>query len=310
MKKTVKITAFILALATLVCLSSCKLTSIDKMLAEGGNNAQFQSEPQSVSQQPYLTTFPSSTAPYDITTTLPQIIEPTSVPSASEVPATQPVVTQPAVTDYSSYTPAQIIDLYSTALNKTRAFGGQLTVHHKEAFNADVLEASPGGALTTKLANFVISSVVDPSESDYKFSGGKAVNEDGETIPILLPQRNNFSLSPASVQSATVQNNGGTLHVMIKLVPEKVGFGEVPPINAGAVGYLDTSKLSFSVVTINSCEINYSGSVIDAYILPEGYIGSVTYIINMTTVGSVSGLGITGSGTIEGAQTETWELKW
>lgn len=235
---------------------------------------------------------------------------PTETPSnaPSETP-TEPQSSAPAQ-DYATYTKQQVLELYAAALNKTRAYKGNITVHHKESFNFEVLEATPGGSLTTQLINYVVGLVVKPTEADYSFTDGSAQNEDGETVPLLLPQKRDFSLPAAGAASAAARSENGMAHVIIKLVPEKVSLGETPAYNSSAVGYLDTSDMSFKVIKINSCEIDYSGSVIDAYIRPDGYIDSVTYTINMTTTGNVTGLGITGGGVIEGAQTETWDLGW
>ena len=50
--------------------------------------------------------------------------------------------------------------------------------------------------------------------------------------------------------------------------------------------------------------------MIDAYIRDDGYIASVNYTINLNVTGSVTGLGITGSGTMEGVEYESWEILW
>ena len=68
--------------------------------------------------------------------------------------------------------------------------------------------------------------------------------------------------------------------------------------------------MDFRVIKINSCTITYTGSVIDAYIRDDGYISSVDYTVNLSVSGSVTGLGITGSGTMEGVEYESWELQW
>lgn len=237
------------------------------------------------------------------------IIPPVSQSEQTTVPAATSEQTT-AKQDYASYSKAQVLNLYSDALKKTRSYKGNITVHHKEGFTGDVVEASPGGELTKQLAGYIISAIAKPSEADYSFSGGKAVNEEDETIPILLPQRNEFSLTPDGVASASVTENNGYLTVNIKLVSESVSMGQTPKYNASAIGYLDTSSIEFKIVTIKSCTITYTGSTITAVIRPDGYIQNCTYVINLSTTGQVSGLGITGGGTIAGAQTEDWTLNW
>lgn len=322
--RKIKIAALVITAASVMTLSSCRLTSMKALLGSGQlppvqqNNGQMNVETSAHTEYPTINiptteqieTVPAGaiiTAPgaqVPSSTTAPQIIEP-----QSQIPATT-VQAQPSVPDYSTYSIQQILDTYATALNLTRSYMGAITVHHKEDFRADARDVTPGGALTTQLVNTLISRLGEPSELDYRFSGGQAMNEDGETIPMLLPQKNNFTLTADGVQRATIEQVGDQTHVVIRIVPETVGFSEVPRYNSAGIGYLDTSKLDLKIVKINSCDITYTGSVIDAYIRADGYISSVVYTIGMTVNGNVSGLGVTGSGTIEGAQTEAWTLGW
>lgn len=239
-------------------------------------------------------------------TTAAQSAESTTLPLAPETTTSGTVITP----DYSSYSKAQIIDAYKGYLNKTRAFTGNLTVQHTESFNADIKDAHPGGALTELLASNIVKLVGSEGQQTLNFSGGKATNKDGESIPILLPQRTEFSLSPAGVADASIKAVGDKISIRIVLVPETVSMGQVPTHNASAIGYLDTSNMDFKIITISRVDITYPGSVIDAVIGKDGYIESVTYTINMSTYAELSGMGISGYGTLEGAQTEKWELMW
>ena len=74
-------------------------------------------------------------------------------------------------------------------------------------------------------------------------------------------------------------------------------------------GYV-IADMDFKIITISRVDITYPGSVIDAVIRADGYIESVTYTINMSTYAELSGMGISGYGTLEGAQTEQWNLIW
>lgn len=229
-----------------------------------------------------------------------------SVPEVTQAPSAAP----PAVPDFSSYTKEQVLNIYAKALNLTRSYMGNVTVHHTESFDAEVKEATPDVALVKTLANYIVDLVGSEGEQDLYFSGGKTTNKDGETIPILLPQRTSFSLPAEGVSSATATQEGEYLHIKIVLVPETVAMGEVPKYNSTSIGYLDTSGMDFKIITISRVDISYTGSVIDAYIRQDGYVQSVTYTINMSTYAELSGMGITGSGTLQGAQTEKWQFLW
>ncbi len=244
-----------------------------------------------------------------------QEIPTSAIPVPAPVPAPEPVpenTTAPSsqTPDYSSYTKSQIIEAYQQALNTTRAYKGSYSATVTESFDANIKEAHPGGALTELLADNIIKLVGSEGQQTLNFSGGKAVNKDGESVPVLLPQRTSFSLPAEGVASANIEKTGDKLHIRIVLVPETVSMGQVPKYNSSSVGYLDTSSMDFKIVTISRVDISYTGSVIDAYIRADGYIESVTYTINMSTYAELSGMGITGYGTLEGAQTEKWVLNW
>ncbi len=210
--------------------------------------------------------------------------------------------------DYSAYSVEEIIALYSDALNRTRDYKGTLNVSHSESFTAEVVRAEPDNALVKRLANYVVNLVGSEGSQELVFNNGSAVNSDGETIPVLLPQRTGFNLSADGVAFASAEKVNDAVRVKLRLVPETVSMGQVPTHNASAIGYLDTSDISVPVVTMHQVDITYPGSEIDAYITSDGYIKSVTYTINMSTYAVLSGMGMSGSGVLEGAQTEKWVI--
>ncbi len=296
MKQTFRRITAVLLLAAVVSCSACNLTRVFDL--ERDPRA---TEPAA----PYVTapygTAPYATAPYE--TTAPQVTVP-------QVPATTVPVPTTQAPPASQLSVQEVVSLYADALNRTRAYQGTLNVHHTETFSGSVVEAQPLGALTTRLANTLVGMIGDPVDDTLTFTGGMGVNEEGEAVPILLPKKGAFSLPMEGVRNAFADTANGMRHVVINLVAESVGFGGIPPYNAGAVGYLDTASLDFKIIKINSCTITYTGSVIDAYIRDDGYIASVNYTINLSVEGSVTGLGITGSGVMEGVEYESWELLW
>lgn len=284
------IIAAVLTAALLFC-SSCNLIKV------------FDLERDSAPVTTEWTTVPQETM------TMPPVTDAATVP-AETTTALPAATTAEPTTEAAQLSVQEVIDLYTNALNQTRAYQGTVNVHHTETFSGNVVEAQPLGALTTRLANRIVDMVSDPHDSTLTFTGGVGTNEDGETVPILLPKKGAFSLPAAGVRNAYMDTANGMRHVVINLLPESVGFNEVPYYNSGAIGYLDTASLDLSIIRINSCTITYTGSVIDAYIRDDGYISSVNYTINLGVEGSVTGLGITGSGTMEGVEYESWQLLW
>ena len=85
------------------------------------------------------------------------------------------------------------------------------------------------------------------------------------------------------------------------------------PAAAAPAAAAPAAPAAAPVAAADGCKITsitYTGSVIDAYIRDDGYIASVNYTINLSVEGSVTGLGITGSGVMEGVEYETWEILW
>lgn len=256
------------------------------------------------------TASPDESSASQVESAIPKVETTASPVSVPQVESTTVRQKTNAETDYSSYTKKQIIDIYAKALNKTRSYKGNLSVQHNEVINTKVIDAHPGGALAARFINYVLGLIGRGGEETLNFSGGKAVNKDKETIPLLLPQRTSFKLPESGVASASIEKSGDMLHIVLTLAAEKVSMGKAPEYNSGAIGYLDTAAMDFKLVKLNRVDINYPGSVIDAYIRSDDYISVVNYTIKMKTYAEVSGMGISGSGTLEGSQSEKWSLNW
>lgn len=216
---------------------------------------------------------------------------------------------QSSLADPSGWSTNQIISKAKDAVNKTKAYKGKLTVDHNESFTADVTDCSAGGIVRT-VVDLMIGWVVKPVEETLVFQNGKAVNSEGETVPIILPKRNNFSLDSSGVKSASVQRVGDEYVIKITLVEESVGMYQVPKHNAGAVGYLDVANFDISFMEVDSADIVYKGSSIELRINAEGYVTYANYKIPLHIDGSAHRGSISGSATFEGEQTEEWYLNF
>lgn len=216
---------------------------------------------------------------------------------------------QSSLADPSGWSTNQIISKAKDAVNKTKAYKGNLTVDHNESFTADVTDCSAGG-IVRSVVDLMIGWVVKPVEETLVFQNGKAVNSEGETVPIILPKRNNFSLDSSGVKSASVQRVGDEYVIKITLVEESVGMYQVPKHNAGAVGYLDVANFDISFMEVDSADIVYKGSSIELRINAEGYVTYANYKIPLHIDGSAHRGSISGSATFEGEQTEEWYLNF
>lgn len=216
---------------------------------------------------------------------------------------------QSSLADPSGWSTNQIVSKAKDAVNKTKAYKGNLTVDHNESFTADVTDCSAGG-IVRYVVDLMIGWVVKPVEETLVFQNGKAVNSEGETVPIILPKRNNFSLDSSGVKSASVQRVGDEYVIKITLVEESVGMYQVPKHNAGAVGYLDVANFDISFMEVDSADIVYKGSSIELRINAEGYVTYANYKIPLHIDGSAHRGSISGSASFEGGQTEEWYLNF
>ena len=160
------------------------------------------------------------------------------------------------------------------------------------------------------VVDLMIGWVVKPVDETLNYQNGYAVNSEGETVPIILPKRNGFSLSESGVQSATVQQTGNEYIIKINLVEESVGMYDVPTHNAASIGYLDVASFDISFMEIDSADIVYKGSSIELRINAEGYVTYANYKIPLHIDGSAHKGSISGSASFEGEQTEEWRLNY
>ncbi len=214
-----------------------------------------------------------------------------------------------SLADPTGWSKSEILSTAEAALNKTRRFTGNITVNHSESFVADVTECT-GGDIVKSVANVMIGWIVKPVDEVLNFSGGKAVNSEGETLPLGLPIRSSFSLAQAGAASANITKNGNEYIIKIKLVEEKVGMYEVPKHNAASVGYLDVASLDLSLFTVDTADIIYRGSSIELHINSDGYVTYAKYNIPLNVSGSAHRGSISGSAVFNGEQTEIWDFRW
>lgn len=217
--------------------------------------------------------------------------------------------TNSALADPSGWSKSKIISTAEAALNKTRAYAGNVTVNHTESFVADVTECT-GGDIVKTVANLMIGWIVKPVDEVLSFSGGRALNSEGEALPLGLPIRNNFSLTQAGAASANITRSGNEYIIKIKLIEEKVGMYEVPKHNAASIGYLDVANFDLSLFTVDSADIVYKGSSIEVHINSEGYVTYAKYNIPLNVSGSAHRGSISGSAVFNGEQTEIWDFRW
>lgn len=259
------------------------------------------------------------TQPGEVTTALQPVTD-----ARQESPVTQPTVTQPApVTpsepqtsvaekDPSQWSKAEILSFVTAAVNKSKAYNGKLSVGHKESFDANIDSISVGGSTIQKLANSIITSVTKPTDETLNFVNGKTTTSEGETVPILLPKRQNFALTIDGLASASASKSGKNTVVNLKLVSESTTLANpVPKHNAAACGYMSLSDVDLpSVVTVNKLDFKYTGSTMQLTVNENGYVASCTYTIPVVINGNGDVKITSADFQVTAKIVEVWTLNW
>lgn len=236
-------------------------------------------------------------------TTLPQNIEGWQNTPTTQIQQQQ----QQQSNSVYSWSTEEILAKMTTAINQTKAYKNNLSVHHSESFIANITECT-GGAIGQRVANTLVASVVKPTDQTLNFSNGTATTAEGETTQILLPKNGRFSLTSAGIKSAKAYKEGDKTVLSVTLIQENVDEKTIPQHNSRGVGYLDVGSVDLMGMTINDGEIQYLGSTITIKVNPAGYVTYAKYTIPLHVYGEGSKGSLSGYAVFDGEQTEIWEL--
>lgn len=245
-------------------------------------------------------------------TTAPPTTAPTQAGTTAPADTTAPVVTTegPTAANPGTWNKDQIISYLADAVNKTKAYTGQVSVTRSERFGVTVDSISPNLPALKSIANSVIPRIVKPVDETITFNGGTGQTTEGETIPLLLPKRQAFSLPSGGVQSATASQAGNNIQIEITLVREQGSMTVIPPYHSGSIGYLNLDNFDLGSLKVNEMNVGYPGSTMKAVINPDGYVVSADYNIPIELDASGSAIGINASFTASGYQSESWIINW
>ena len=222
-------------------------------------------------------------------------------------PTTAPVQNNQQSDSVYNWGTEEILSKMTTAINYTKAYKGNLAVHHSESFVADITECT-GGAIGQRVANTLVGAVVKPTDQTLNFSNGTATTNEGETTQILLPKNGQFTLSPGGVKSAKAYKEGDKTVLVVTLIQENVDEKTIPYHNSRGVGYLNVASIDLMGMTITGGEIQYLGSSIMVKINQAGYVTYAKYTIPLHVYGEGAKGSLSGYAVFDGAQTEIWEL--
>ena len=246
-------------------------------------------------------------------TTSPQVVTPVQDTTAAEPTPVTPEQTTAAAQEKnpSQWTKAEILAYVTAAVNKSKAYNGKLTVGHKESFDVKIDNISVGGSLIQNTANQIINSVAKPTNETLTFVNGKTTTSEGETVPILLPKRQNFALTIDGLASATASKSGNNTVINLTIVQENTTIGNpVPKHNAASCGYMSLADVDLpGIVTVSKLDMKYTGSTIKLTVNDKGYVASCTYSIPVIINGSGK-VGISADFQVTAKIVEVWNLNW
>lgn len=172
------------------------------------------------------------------------------------------------------------------AINATKATKNfTATRRHNMAVGIDDIT---GGSLVKSIADSVIASQTDMTDSTFTFVNGVDQGGSDETPDTLIfPPNKQAYLDPSGIKTITATDNGdGTYTVHLEMNPE-MQTNEAPAIHHEGI-YETISVASFglpSSINVTSMYANYNASVIDAVINQEGKIKSVKYCMPVSDGG-------------------------
>ena len=205
------------------------------------------------------TTVPGTTAGSASTTGSPD--SPTADQSGS---AEQPGVAPTAKAD--------IISLYNTAANNTKAYKGKVVITETDGTVSELIKIDME-FIVGKFAKEVLPNDWDPDEKGVRtFVNGVDENDPNKTLINFLPPENReepkmSGLTEAGVKDAKCSVDGDGYLVEITLNEEKTTvLNEVPPQHGSAMNTLDMTEDDLGDFTLGSADITYEGAVIKARI--------------------------------------------
>ena len=303
--------SLLLAIILLFCLTSCIRYQTNYIEINGSTTGQTGVVPSGSAVLPtadYSQNIPT------VPSTLPSVPESTTLPPAdgstapsSSAPST-PASTEPAVKTPDTWTKEEVVQFLGNAVNKTKAYTNSIVVRHVESFTINIEEINP--SIVKSLAQTIINGVLKPTDDTVTFTNGQGVISGNETVPLLLPKRQNFSLPAAGAATAVAKQDGANIVVDVQLVSEKATLSDHPVYNAGTTGYLDVGDVDLSMLTLEAFEVNYTGSTIHAVINPDGYVSYADYHMPVKIYAAGRALGFSASFRCSGEQQEQWTLNW
>ena len=208
---------------------------------------------------------------------------------------------------------AEILKVVSDSVNLLKSDKANFTGHKVQSIDMKLVDSSVPSM--NGVANKIIGLFIKDEVYDYDFTNGVSSDpEEGGTIRSIdafPPGDKPFELTREGVASATKTMSGeNTVYTVVIVRETSTLENPRPPHHNAGADTLDLSDVDIPIVTINRVDFDYPGAEISVTISPDGKIVGYHEHLKMSGTGEVSGLGMTGYGTIEGYIDEKWDIQW
>ena len=207
----------------------------------------------------------------------------------------------------------EILGIVTDSVNQLKSSEANFTGHKVQSINMELTDSSIPAM--NSVANGIISLFIKDEEYDYDFTNGMSSDpEEGGTISsnkCFPPEDKFFQLNVDGLAGARKTMSGENTVYTVVIVSEMSTLENPRPTHhSSAADTLDLSSVEIPVVTMNRVDFVYPGAEISVTISPDGKVIGYHEHLEIIGTGEVSGLGMTGYGTIEGYIDEKWDIQW
>lgn len=205
-----------------------------------------------------------------------------------------------------SMTVEQIVALYNSAANKTKAYKGTMNLDVTEGATSKITKTSfPNAA--KNIANSMLPNDY-PTKTVYTIENGTD-KKTGESINTILPiigSDKMSTLDAGGVASASCAEKDGKYEITIKLKPETVNsLSKKPAAHTSCMEILSISEEDLEPFTMQKCEIKYLGGTIKAVINSNDMLDSYDANNPIYVSGTVKWTAVKGTAEIDAKWQQT-----
>lgn len=306
--KAFKVISVILALSIAITIITANVVSITGItLLRNGPAVGVVQEPESTTEVvPAGETQPDETVSPDDTTPASDTVQVTGSAGTNQT-AAKTTTTTKAVTQKAK-TKADAAKLFNDAVNKTKAYKGNVKIKRVEGITAQVTDANFFIKAAASLALGGLNSYPETREATFKNGVSTAETktdkngelkeyDPGRKLPSFIPppDSKNATLSAAGIKTYNYTQEGSGYKIEMTLVEEVGGNINYKPTHHSAV--MDTLAINegdLGDFTVENATVKYIGATIVAKVNAQGLLTSLSIHELANIIGQVGYKGVGG----------------